>query len=141
MAGAGRLSPAGLCQGAGRPGRVLSVEVAWLGWAGVRSRTERDRAPGAGRAHGSCQSSRGVQRWPGLQRVGTTAPNLGDIGGGASWPMSFPAPCVPQCRDGPAAPLAAAVALTGSAHGVWHSSTLPPLAFPRHFLCCLRGRG
>lgn len=45
----------------------------------------------------------------------------------------------PQCCTGPAARLATAVALTGSAHGVWHDGTLPLLTSPLAAFCAICG--
>lgn len=88
--------PSGAVPGSWVSWEVPSAEVAWLGWARVRSRMERGRAPGIDRTRSSCWSSRGVQCWPGLQQVNMAVPNPGGFGGGASWLMSFPAPCVPS---------------------------------------------
>jgi len=137
----GCLTPAGPCRGAGRPRRVLSVEGAQLGRAGVLSRVQRGRAPSVGRTYVLCRSSLGLWCWQSSQRLGTVSPSPGALaarprGQCPSRLCVSPAPCWTCQSAGHHGGRG-----TGSAHRVWHGGALPRLASPRRVLGCLRGRG
>lgn len=95
----------------------------------------KGQSAGIGRMHGSCQSSCGTWCWQSSARGQCSDPQPQGFGSTASWPASFPAPCMSSTAlDLPL--LCPVVAVARGAPAGFGTAVLCPLSPPPLSVLC-----